>query len=306
MVEIPARFKRTDAVFDVVAARARPQCVSCSGSDHSPEDIVDLWDLVESFIEKDSEILHVEENNNDKSDVVDEEEEEDDYEDVKERLRRILENNGGGLRRRIMDAVVETENEFVGDKRHLMTCLRIKGFDAGLCKSRWERFGKNTAGKYEYVDVYNGDDAKNRFIIETNLVGEFEIARPTTKYISLLAQLPRVFIGTPEELRRLVRIMCFEMRRSMKRAEIYVPPWRRNGYMQAKWFGHYKRTTNNQVVTRVKSCECGPRFGFVESVKTTAFTGFTEEMVRNGLKIGRLTVAFNGGEWGSDSRKLKY
>lgn len=166
----------------------------------------------------------------------------------------------------------------------------------GLCKSRWERFGKNTAGKYEYVDVKEGE--KNRLIIETNLAGEFEIARPTTRYLSLLAQLPSVFVGTPEELKKLVRIMCFEIRRSMKRAKIPVPPWRRNGYMQAKWFGHYKRTSN-EVVTRVKSCGCGPRVGFEELVKTATFDGFKEvERKRSGLKIGRLTVAFNGGEVG--------
>lgn len=162
----------------------------------------------------------------------------------------------------------------------------------GLCKSKWERFGKNTAGKYEYVDVNRGD--KNRFIVETNLASEFEIAKPTTRYLSLLAQLPRVFVGTPEELKKLVRIMCFEIRRSMKRAEIHVPPWRRNAYMQAKWFGHYKRTSN-EVVTRVKSCGCGPRVGFEGLVKTATFNGYKEvERKRQGLKVGQLTVAFTG------------
>ncbi|KAG2333399.1 hypothetical protein Bca52824_004579 [Brassica carinata] len=101
-----------------------------------------------------------------------------------------------------------------------------------LCKSQWERFGNNPAGKYKYDDVNGGD--KNHFIVETNLAREFDIARPTVGYISLLAQLPHVFVGTPEELKQLVRIMSFEIRRSMKRAKTHVPPWRRNGYMQAK------------------------------------------------------------------------
>ncbi|KAL0700313.1 hypothetical protein Bca4012_056435 [Brassica carinata] len=102
----------------------------------------------------------------------------------------------------------------------------------GLCKSQWERFDNNPSGKYKYDDVNGGD--KNRFIVETTLAREFDIARPTVGYISLLAQLPRVFVGTPEELKQLVRIMSFEIRRSMKRAKTHVPPWRRNGYMQAK------------------------------------------------------------------------
>ncbi|CAN7098352.1 hypothetical protein IGI04_021972 [Brassica rapa subsp. trilocularis] len=290
MVQIPRRFNRFAAAFDVVAARTRPPCDSSSGSDHFPEETQDLWDLIESFIDREVKVLSGEvppgEEDDDKSDADD-----DDDEDVKERLREILENHGGGgERRRIIDEVVNA-SELVGEKRYLMAYLRKKGFDAGLCKSRWERFGKNTAGKYEYVDVNEGD--KNRFIVETNLAGEFEIARPTTRYISLLSQLPRVFVGTPEELKQLVRIMSFEVRRSMKRAEIHVPPWRRNGYMQAKWFGHYKRTSN-EVVTRVWSCGCGPRVGFEESVETATFIGSKEvEWKRNGLKkVGQLTVAF--------------
>ncbi|KAF3587692.1 hypothetical protein F2Q69_00026558 [Brassica cretica] len=292
MVYIPRRFNRFAAVFDVAATRGHPPCDSSSGSDHFPEETQDLWDLIESFIDREGKVFSDEvspgEENDDKSDV------DDDYEEVKERLREIRENHGGGgERRRIVDEVVNA-SEFVGEKRHLMACLRNKGYDAGLCKSRWERFGNNTAGKYEYVDVNGGD--KNRFIVETNLAGEFEIARPTTRYISLLAQLPSVFVGTPEELKQLVRIMSLEIRRSMKRAKIHVPPWRRNGYMQAKWFGHYKRTSN-EVVTKVKSCGCGPRVGFEESVKAARFNSSTEaEWKRIGLKVGQLTMAFKGGE----------
>ncbi|KAL0771994.1 hypothetical protein Bca101_037145 [Brassica carinata] len=108
----------------------------------------------------------------------------------------------------------------------------------GLCKSRSERFNNNTAGKYEYVDVRCGGDY-NRYIVETNLAEEFEIARPTKRYTSIISQVPRVFVGTPEDLKKLVKIMCHEMRRSMKQVGIHVPPWRRKGYMQAKWFSFY-------------------------------------------------------------------
>ncbi|CAH8388983.1 unnamed protein product [Eruca vesicaria subsp. sativa] len=286
MVEIPRRLNRFAAAFDVEAARALQPCESSSGSDHFPDETADLWDLVESFMDREVRALPEdvpEEENDDKSN--------DDYEDVKERLWEIRENlSGGRERRRIVEEIVNA-SEFVGEKRLLMVYLRNKGFDAGLCKSKWERFGKNTAGKYEYVDVNRED--KNRFIVETDLAGEFVIAKPTTRYLSLLAQLPRVFVGTPEELKKLVRIMCSEIRRSMKRAEIHVPPWRRNAYMQAKWFGHYKRTSN-EVVTRVKSCGCGPRVGFEGLVKTATLNGYKEvERKRHGLKVGQLTVAFS-------------
>lgn len=127
MVEIGGRFIRTAAAFDVAAARARLPCASSSGSDHSPDDTADLWDLVESFIDREVEALLPEE--------VPEEEEDDksdeDYEDVKERLREILENHGGEERRRIMDEAVNASRFVVGEKRHFMAYLRGKGFDAG-------------------------------------------------------------------------------------------------------------------------------------------------------------------------------
>ena len=130
MVQIPRRFNRFAAAFDVVAARTRPPCDSSSGSDHFPEETQDLWDLIESFIDREVKVLSGEvppgEENDDKSDADD-----DDDEDVKERLREILENHGGGgERRRIIDEVVNA-SELVGEKRYLMAYLRKKGFDAG-------------------------------------------------------------------------------------------------------------------------------------------------------------------------------
>ncbi|KAG2323705.1 hypothetical protein Bca4012_037956 [Brassica carinata] len=129
MVQIPRRFNRFVAVFDVAAAHARPPCDCSSRSDHFPEETQDLWDLIQSFIDREVKVLPDEvspgEENDDKSDV------DDDYEDVKERLREIRENHGGdGERQRIIDEVVNA-SDFVGEKRHLMAYLRNKGFDAG-------------------------------------------------------------------------------------------------------------------------------------------------------------------------------
>ncbi|VVA93699.1 unnamed protein product [Arabis nemorensis] len=285
MVEIQRRFKRIESAFNEAAARARRPCDDSSGSDHSPEDTADLSDLVASFIERDEQII-LPVKNNDLEEEIDSCSD-NDSEDVKERLRKLLEGLYGGEERMRIMAATEVAEKFVGDnsshKRQLMAFLRNKGFDAGLCKSRWERFGKNTAGKYEYVDVQCNGGEHSRYIVETNLAGEFEIARPTKRYVSLLNQVPRVFVGTPAELKQLVRIMCHEMRRSMKHVEIHVPPWRRNGYMQAKWFGFYKRTSNNEMVHS-------------GTVDTTTFKGCKEEFWKaKGLKVmvGQLTVAFN-------------
>ncbi|CAH8357092.1 unnamed protein product [Eruca vesicaria subsp. sativa] len=286
MVEIRGRFKRTESAFNVAVARALMPCDNSSGSDHSPADTADLSELVASYIEMEGEKKNPEEDIEYSSD--------NEYEDVKERLRELLQGLSVGKDRVKIMAVVEVAGKFVGDivqhgssKRQLMTFLRNKGFDAGLCKSPWERFGNNTARKYEFVDVHCDGD-HNRYIVETNLAGEFEIARPTKRYTSIISQVPRVFVGTPEELKKLVRIMCHEIRRSMKQVGIHVPPWRRNGYMQAKWFGFYKRTsttTNHEMVNTTNS-----------SVDMMGFKGCKEEFWEaKGLKVmvGQLSAAFN-------------
>ncbi|XP_006302608.2 uncharacterized protein LOC17894769 [Capsella rubella] len=282
MVEIQRRFKRTESAFNVAAARVRPlPRDNSSGSDHSP----DLSDLVASFMEREERIIILPEEEETSSD-------DNDLGDVKERLGKLLEGlSRGEERMRIVAAVTEVAEMFVGDnisspKRQLMAFLRNKGFDAGLCKSRWERSDKYTAGEYEYVDVQCDGDHCNRYIIETNLTGEFEIARPTKRYLAILNQVPRVFVGTSEELKHFVRIMCHEMRRSMKHVGIHVPPWRRNGYMQAKWFGFYKRITSTTAIN----------YEMVNSNDMTAFKGCKEEFWEaKGLKVmvGQLSIAFN-------------
>lgn len=109
----------------------------------------------------------------------------------------------------------------------------------GLCKSKWEKNGRNPSGNYEYVDINAGG---NRYIIEVSLAGEFTIARPTGRYASLLDVFPPIFVGKPEELKQVVRVMCRAIRESLKSMELSVPPWRCLAYTQAKWFGSYKRT----------------------------------------------------------------
>lgn len=125
----------------------------------------------------------------------------------------------------------------------------------GLCKSKWERNRKFPSGDYEYIDVNYGG---NRYIVETSLMAEFEIARPTNQYTSLLDVFPLVFVGKVEELKRVVRIMCSAIKDSMKTMDMHVPPWRRNSYMQAKWFNTYKRTTNEVATNKSITFEARP------------------------------------------------
>ncbi|KAK1256709.1 hypothetical protein QJS04_geneDACA024139 [Acorus gramineus] len=269
MAAIPVRFKRaTWAAWDETAwARLS------SGSEHSAEsssavDSVspDLSDLVDSFIES---------TDGDESDVGvrdgrwEMEEEEVKGEEAvvgKERLVGYL--KGSGEADRIREVVEKVVGGVVGlglagFKRRLMTRLREEGLDAGLCKSRWERSGHVPSGDYEYVDVILDNGA--RYIVEAGLASEFGIARSTRQYAALLDALPPVFVGTPESLRGLARVMCAAAKASMCARGMHVPPWRRKGYAQRKWFGPHKRTTNESSAR-----EGGG--GFACAARTVGFT----------------------------------
>ncbi|XP_039070308.1 uncharacterized protein LOC120217174 [Hibiscus syriacus] len=184
-----------------------------------------------------------------------------------------------------------------GFKRRLMSGLRDNGFDAGLCKSRWDKFGRHPAGRYEYVDVnVNG----TRYIIEVNLAGEFEIARPTTSYASLIGVFPTIFVERPERMKQIVRLMCKAMRKSMKSRDMKMAPWRQHGYMQAKWFAAYKRTTD-EISSRNKS----PKNNDAVAAAAKRSVGFKElptisyccrENIvadKAGLRVGYLSAALN-------------
>ncbi|XP_058726655.1 uncharacterized protein LOC131598023 [Vicia villosa] len=243
-----------DAFDADMALSGVKRCSESSGSEHSPESLPELSDLVLSFME-DSErsgggggggggkekIVRDETGDEEDLEKIEmlknfldgNEDVEEDERDDKERIRREVEVAIGGL--------VGSDTSFPGFKRWLMSQLREKGFDAGLCKTKWEKKGKLTAGDYEYIDV---NLSGKRYIVEVSLASEFEIARPTNQYSSLLESFPQIYVGKVEDFKRIVRLMSSAIKGSMKRMDLHVAPWRRNLYMQTKWFGSYKRTTN--------------------------------------------------------------
>ncbi|KAI3440188.1 uncharacterized protein J3R85_003803 [Psidium guajava] len=252
------KFNRVAAAFDEAA-----RLCESSGSEHSPssESFTDLSELVTSFMEREGRAEAEEDDDDDDEKLLKEECESNDFDNcmsdsedssTRATLEKILarDYNGDEVKAKV-GAEVELACEFIGRdrvdmsshdfKRRLMARLRERGFDAGLCKSRWEKTGRLPAGDYQYVDV-NVDDT--RYIIEVSLAGEFEIARRTDRITSLLKFFPPIFIGRPEELKQVVRIMSTAIRQSLKKSDLRLPPWRKNGYMQNKWFSSYERTTN--------------------------------------------------------------
>ncbi|XWS19336.1 hypothetical protein CRYUN_Cryun31cG0006500 [Craigia yunnanensis] len=305
MARIPVRFNRIAAAFNEAAKAPPVRLCESSGSDHSPEDLTDLSDLVNSFIESNCSVETEEgkielekENENDGSEGYWSDSE------TKDMLKSLVGNNicdgneDDDVKQKILVqteiACWSAENmSSEGFKRLLMSRLRDKGFDAGLCKSRWEKFGRHPAGSYEYVDVnVNG----TRYIIEVNLAGEFEIARPTRSYTSLIDVFPQIFVGKPEELKQIVRLMCRAIRESMRSKDMKVPPWRRNGYMQAKWSGHYKRTTNEisaKNASQKNDAVATKRSVGFETLPTVSHYCRDNFASKAGLKVGYLTAAFN-------------
>ncbi|KAK8494839.1 hypothetical protein V6N13_062489 [Hibiscus sabdariffa] len=300
MARIPVRFSKIAAAFDE-AARAVSlvrQCES-SGSDHSPEDLNELSDLVNSFIESDCDEKSSMEKDNEKDGSSDSEGH---SSETKDKLQSLVDKKEEDKEKlKIQEQVAELARRNVCDmssegfKRRLMSGLRANGFDAGLCKSRWEKHGRHPAGRYEYVDV---NVKGTRYIIEVNLAGEFEIARPTASYASLIEVVPTIFVGKSEELKQMVRLMCKAMRESMKSRDMKMPPWRRHEYIQAKWLAHYKRTTDETSARNNDSKEDAAaavekRWVGFEEVPTISYYcrgGGRDNLVG---KVGYLSAAFN-------------
>ncbi|CAM0944496.1 unnamed protein product [Alopecurus aequalis] len=129
-----------------------------------------------------------------------------------------------------------------GVRKRVAERLRARGFDAGVCRSSWERSSSSPAGSHEYVDVVLSLGLlPSRYIVEVNVAAEFETARPSAEYQELLLALPPVLVARPETFKEVAAVMCAAAAESIRGAGMHVPPWRRARYVQAKWSGKYKR-----------------------------------------------------------------
>ncbi|OIW00081.1 hypothetical protein TanjilG_26418 [Lupinus angustifolius] len=292
------RFERVAAAFD----DARMRLCESSGSEYSPHTSTHhLSYLVNSFMERGQVQLDHQHRE------VDDEDDDEDFQ-IMEKRKILLEGLFGGSdadfkARQNIRTEIEIALGLVGSKsssqfkRNFMSRLRERGFDAGLCKSKWEKNGRSPGGDYEYIDVNVGG---KRYIIEVSLASEFEIARPTNQYSSLIDVFPQVFVGEVEELKQIVRLMCSAIKGSMKSIELHIPPWRRNGYMEAKWFSSYKRTTNDvstknesslplslQTFTPIRS------IGFEARAVKKSYNCRDDYVTKTGFRVSHLTAAFH-------------
>ncbi|KAJ8547575.1 hypothetical protein K7X08_011161 [Anisodus acutangulus] len=114
------------------------------------------------------------------------------------------------------------------------------GYDASICESRWEKTPSTPAGAYEYIDVVIEGE---RLLIDIDFRSEFEIARSTRSYKSLLQVVPNIFVGKADRLQKIVHLLTEAAKQSLKKKGMPCPPWRKAEYVKAKWLSTYTRVT---------------------------------------------------------------
>ncbi|GER56095.1 hypothetical protein STAS_33807, partial [Striga asiatica] len=115
--------------------------------------------------------------------------------------------------------------------------LQNEGFNSAICKSKWRSSPEMPSGEHTFVDIFDNTNPKKevRVIIELNFRAEFEMARASEEYKTLVKRLPEIFVGKIERLMGLLKIICGAAKKCMKEKKMHMGPWRRHRYMQAKW-----------------------------------------------------------------------
>ncbi|KAL5988768.1 hypothetical protein ACLOJK_026870 [Asimina triloba] len=114
----------------------------------------------------------------------------------------------------------------------VMDGLASLGYDASICKSRWEK-----SPSFPADVVVEGE----RLLVDIDFRSEFEIARSTGSYRAILQSLPSIFIGKPDRLQQIVAVVSEAAKQSLKKKGLHFPPWRKPEYMRAKWLAPYQR-----------------------------------------------------------------
>ncbi|XP_075647917.1 uncharacterized protein LOC142618783 [Castanea sativa] len=132
-------------------------------------------------------------------------------------------------------------------RRGVVTLLCEKGFRASLCTSRWRHTKKFPGGSHEYIEVIASTASRKKqisFLIELEFRDQFKIAKACDEYHKLSSQLPEYYIGKPDYLNAIVRVVCDAAKKSMKEKKIHMGPWRKRSFMQMKWSGSSDRSSS--------------------------------------------------------------
>ncbi|KAG7989459.1 hypothetical protein I3843_03G239100 [Carya illinoinensis] len=161
--------------------------------------------------------------------------------------------------------------------------LLAMGYDASVCKSRWEKSPSHPSGQYEYIDVIMGGE---RYLIDIDFRSEFEIARSTKSYKAILQILPYIFVGKTDRLQKIIGIVSEAAKQSLKKKGMHIPPWRKEEYVKAKWLSPHRRclptskatTPEPMVSIRTSNVELGGSGGEGESAEEIDLGESAEEI----------------------------
>ncbi|KAJ6824643.1 uncharacterized protein M6B38_381425 [Iris pallida] len=92
----------------------------------------------------------------------------------------------------LIPSIKETDLQVVNDgqcngsciRQSLAKLLRISGYDAAVCSSKWQGVGKIPGGDHEYIDVVvaGTNGFSERLIVDIDFQSHFEIARAVESY----------------------------------------------------------------------------------------------------------------------------
>jgi uncharacterized protein (TIGR01615 family) len=129
------------------------------------------------------------------------------------------------------------------DLRKIVTDhLQLAGYNSSVCKSKWDKSISFPAGEYEYIDVIM-EEGGDRVLIDIDFRSEFEIARSTSAYKTVLQSLPFFFVGKSDRLEQIISIVSEAAKLSLKKKGMHLPPWRKVDYTRAKWLSPYTRAS---------------------------------------------------------------
>ncbi|CAJ2672396.1 unnamed protein product [Trifolium pratense] len=136
---------------------------------------------------------------------------------------------------------------------YLAKLMRLSGYDASVCTSKWQPIGKIPGGDHEYIDVLvvNNSGKSERLIIDIDFRSHFEIARAVDSYNRILNSIPVVYVGSLTRLKQFLGIMVDATRSSLQQNSMPLPPWRSLTYLQAKWLSPYERITHSDSVINI-------------------------------------------------------
>ncbi|KAH7524868.1 hypothetical protein FEM48_Zijuj06G0164800 [Ziziphus jujuba var. spinosa] len=129
-------------------------------------------------------------------------------------------------------------------RRRVVDLLCDKGFTATLCTSKWRDTKKFPRGTHEYIEVIGNTPSRIKqvpFLVEVEFRDQFEIAKASEEYKKLVGQLPECYIGKPNYLNTIVRLVCKAAKRSMKEKKIHMGPWRKRSFMLMKWSPSFEK-----------------------------------------------------------------